>query len=292
MTDETLSAAPELATAIPAVESAPEVEPENLELPASDEGEQPAVEPELDDFEEIEWSGKKFKAPKGLKDGVLMHADYTRKTQANAERVRELDTREERIAQQAKITEEELDARAHLRSINAEIERLKAFGWAEYQQARQSDPLGADEAWNYKAHLLQQKTEAETLLGQKQNERTQETQREAAKRIEDTLAFARSLPGMTQEIHKENLAFAKAKGVADHALAANMNPVVYEMIHLARIGSQVLAKQKAAPKPGGNSPAPQPLTTVGGKTNPETRKSLADMDMEEYAAARKAGRKS
>jgi hypothetical protein len=291
MSDESLSATPELATATPAaVEHTPETEPENLQAPANGQGE--TVVEDLgqpDDFEEIDWSGKKFKAPKGLKDGLLMHADYTRKTQEVSEGRKALEAERARIDQQRQATEEELDIRAGLRHTTSEMKRLEGFGWAEYMQLRATDPVQADEIWNYKGHLQQQKTEAETLLGEKQTQRTQETQREAAKRIEETLTFARSLPGMTQEIHKENLAFARAKGVDDNLLAQNFSPLVYEMIHLARIGTQVLEKQKAPPKAPATTPAP--LETVGGKVTPGARKTLAEMDMEEYVAARRAGRK-
>ena len=105
------------------------------------------VEP-VDDDEEVEWNGKKFKAPKGLKEGVLMHADYTRKTQEVAATRKELEDRAERITQQAKASEEEISARAELHAVSQELDRYKDFGWAEYQALRLNDPLGADEHWN------------------------------------------------------------------------------------------------------------------------------------------------
>jgi hypothetical protein len=291
VTDETLSAAPELETATPAaVEQTPETEPENLQLPAIEEGAEPEVpqQPE-EDFEELEWSGKKFKAPKGLKDGVLMHADYTRKTQEVAEHRKALDAEKARIEQQAIATEQELDLRASLRTIDAEIKKFEAFGWAEYQQLRQTDPLSADEAWNYKSYLEAEKARATNALGEMQTTRTQQAQQDTAKRLEATLDFARKIPGMTQEVHEEVLKLAIDKGVPKERLAEVMDPTVYNILYHARLGYQVAAAKSAPQKPANAPAAPAPLQVVRG--NAPAKKALADMDMEEYVAARRAGRK-
>ena len=65
----------------PAIEPEMEAdEPVNLDDPGEPEVED-ELQPEDDDSEEIDWNGKKFKGPKGLKDGLMMQADYTRKTQ-------------------------------------------------------------------------------------------------------------------------------------------------------------------------------------------------------------------
>jgi hypothetical protein len=289
MTDETLSATPEPATATPAVvEQTPETEPVNLQAPAIEEGATPEVE-QSDDFEELEWSGKKFKAPKGLKDGVLMHADYTRKTQEVAESRKALEAEQARIAQQAKASEEEMNIRVGLRHINSELDRLKDYGWNEYQQAAQSDPLGAREAWDYKQYLQQQKAEAEQQISAKQSERTTQTQQETAKRLEATLDYARKIPGMTQQTHEQVLKLAVDRGVPKDRLAEVMDPVVYGILHDAWLGQQVKAA-KAAPQTPAAAPAtPAPLTVVRG--NAPAKKSLEAMDMAEFVAARKAGRK-
>lgn len=291
MTDETLSAAPELATATPAaVESAPTTEPENLQAPAIEEGAPAEVVPQPDeDFEELEWSGKKFKAPKGLKDGVLMHADYTRKTQEVAESRKALEQREQQLAQQAQASEEELNIRVGLRHINSELERLKDYGWNEYLAAAREDPLGAREAWDYKTHLQNQKAEAEQHISAKQGERTRAAQQDQAKRLEATLDYARKIPGMTQAMHEEVLSLPVSLGVPKERLAEVMDSTVYKVLYLARLGQQVEAA-RAAPKPATPPAAPAPLTVVKGGS--PAQKSLAAIDdMEEYVAARKAGRK-
>lgn len=290
MTDETLSHVSEPAAAIEGNANPPAPEPVNLQEPEIESGPEPVAQAEPDDFEEIEWSGRTFRGPKGLKDGVLMHADYTRKTQATAERGRELDAREAQIAQQAKATDEELGIRANLHHVNGELKRLESFDWNAYQAMRREDPLGADEAWQYVQHLKGQKAEAERQLGDRQRARFEETQRETAKRFEDTNTFKKTIPGWTPEMDSKIIDFAKSEGVTSEQLAGVMSPAVYKILNLARLGADLLSKQSnPAPKP--LTPAPQPLAVVGAKSSPTAKKSLADMDMEEYVAARKAGRK-
>ena len=246
---------------------------------APEEAEEQPVEP-VEEEDEIDWNGKKFKAPKGAKDGFLMHADYTKKTQEVAQTRKELEDRAERIAQQAKASEEEIQHRATMHTIEAELARFKDFDWNAYQIARQQDPLGADEAWNYKAHLLAQKQDVGKAISEAEHNRTVEAQQDFAKRMQDTEQYARS-KGWTKETDKQVLDFAFSKGVDAKTLQGMMNPLVYEMLYLARIGDQRL--QKPAPKAGIQ---PSPLTTVAAKANPPAKTDLASADMEQYVAIR------
>ena len=246
---------------------------------APEEAEEQPIEP-VEEEDEIEWDGKKFKAPKGAKDGFLMHADYTKKTQEVAQTRKELEDRAERIAQQAKASEEEIQHRATMHTIEAELARFKDFDWNAYQAARQQDPLGADEAWNYKAHLLAQKQDVGKAISEAEHNRTVEAQQDFAKRMQDTEQYARS-KGWTKETDKQVLDFAFSKGVDAKTLQGMMNPLVYEMLYLARIGDQRL--QKPAPKAGIQ---PSPLTTVAAKANPPAKTDLASADMEQYVAIR------
>jgi hypothetical protein len=283
MSDETESLASELetpATPMPAPADNFEDNPELGTL--DDEGNELLETQPDDDLEEFEWEGKQIKVPKGLKDGVLRQADYTRKTQEVAAKAKELDEMRERINQQSKASEEELDARAQLRHVNSELERFKDWGWAQVQQLSQTDPVKADEIWKYKQHLASEKSGLEQTLSTAQQKRTQEAQQSVAKRLEQTRDHARKLPGYKEgETESQVIEFAKSKGFSEGELRAAMSPKVFEMFHLARLGE--LAIKKPAAKPAAPS---QPLETVGAKSNPPARRNLADMSMDEYAAYR------
>lgn len=277
--------APAVELETPAIETEAEEQPVDLEAlreeaeAPDEEAEEPALTQE--ELDELEWNGKKFTAPKGAKDGFLMHADYTKKTQEVAQTRKELEERAERIAQQAHATEDELQHRATMHTIKSELERFKDFDWNAYQLARQTDPFGADEAWNYKAHLQAQAQEVGKAISEAETRRSSEAQQEIAKRMNDTQSYARS-KGWTAETDKQVLDFAFSKGADSKMLQEIMSPLVYETLYLARLGEQLLQKP-ASPKP---TAPPVPLTTVGAKASPPARKSLADMTMDEYAAYR------
>lgn len=280
---------------IPAIEPEMEAdEPVNLE----ETGEEQEVEENAenaeteesdeDDLEEFEWNGRKVKGPKGLKEGLMMQADYTRKTQEVANTRKELEARAQRLEQQFQASEEYLDARADLRAVTKELERFEGFDWSAYQQARLTDPLSADEAWNYAQHLRSQKAQLEAVIQQHDTRRTAEAQQEIAKRMQETHEYAKTnIKGWTPETDKQVVEFALSKGVTREQMQSLMSPLVYEMLYLARIGQEAL--NKPAPKPAQQKPT-APLKVVGGRSTPGARKSLAEMDMDEYVAARKAGR--
>ena len=273
----------------PAIEPEMEAdEPENLDEPDAEPEVEEDPEPE-EDLEEFDWNGKKVKVPKGLKDGVLMQADYTKKTQEVAATRKELEARTQRLDQQFAASEEYLDARADLRGVSKELERFKDYDWSAYQQHRLTDPLSADEAWNYAQHLRNQKGQLEATIQQHEGRRTAEAQQETAKRMQETHDYVKAnLKGWTPETDKQVIDFALSKGVSREQMQNLMNPMVYEMLYLARIGQQALSKPAPTPKP--KAAPSEPLKVVGGRTTPGARKSLSEMDMDEYAAARKAGR--
>jgi hypothetical protein len=304
---EPIAPLPELDT--PAIEETAEVEidteAEEQELPVdTDPGDEPeggegedGGEPEPIEFVTIERNGKQFQVPKELEGEFMMQADYTRKRQADAERAKELDEREAAITKQAEATEAELDARATLRTLNAEIDRFKDYDWATYQQHRRQDPMGADEAWQYKAHLQNQKAELEGTISKALIERTEKAQQDLAKRVQETAEAAlKIIPGLTAENRgpaiDKLVAFAASEGVPEQTLKDLWSPTFLKILHQAQIGKMALSKQ-AAPKPA-PKPAPAPLQTVRAATSPQATRSLSDIaksdDMEAYAAARAKGR--
>lgn len=262
MTGETLSADVELETANPS-DDMPDTELEAAIGEGDDEVED-LGDPD-DDLEEVDWSGKKFRAPKGLKDGLMMHADYTRKTQEVSESRKALDQRASQLDQQARATEEELDLRSTVRHFDSEIKRLEGFGWAEYQTLRATDPMQADEIWAYKTHVEKEKSKAEQVLGEKQQARTREAQQGIAKRIEDTKAHARKIPGMTEQIYGEVMSLAQSKGISRERLAEVIDPTVFDIMYHARLGYNLVAKRNA-PKPA--APPPAPVEAIRPRRNP------------------------
>lgn len=266
-------------------------EPVNLDALAEQEAEAEAdagaeqPQPEDDDSEEFEWEGKKFRGPKGLKNGLMMQADYTRKTQETAAIKRELDERAATLAQQAQASSEELNARATLVAIEAQLKRFENVDWGTWEQ---QDWMAAQSAFREYTQLKEARGQAASFLGERQRARTEEAQRESAKRVQETREYAaKNIKGWSEDMDRQMSDFAmKELGIDGNTLReAAYSPALYRALHLAWIGHQALSKPavKAAPTPA-------PLKVVQAKASTPSAKSLSEMSMEEYAAARAAGR--
>jgi hypothetical protein len=253
------------------------------ETEAAEEGEageeQASTEEELEEFE---WNTRKIKASKGVKQDLdSMKADYTRGKQEVAARRKELEAHETRVREQAKASEQDLTERALFIGKAQELERYKNVDWDAYIQ---QDPVAAQQAFTRQQQLKDELQGLSQTIQQRQSQRSSEAQQDRAKRLNETLEFAKKeIKGWSPDLDAKIGEFARAQGIPDADLQAAMNPQVYKILHLAFLGSQALNKP-AVPKLV--PPSPMPLQTVAAKGSAPVRKSLADMSMEEYAAFR------
>lgn len=249
---------------------------------------EPTPEPE-DDLEEFDWNGQKIKGPKGLKDGVLMQADYTRKTQEVAAKARELEERAAHLDQQSKAGDEEMNARAALISIDSDLKSYENVDWDKWLG---EDLVAAQQGYVKYQQLKDARGQVAGYLGERQKARTDQTQQDTAKRLQETRQFAETkIKGWSPEVDAKITEFALGKlkdhGVTWDTLKGVYNPGIYEILHLAYLGHQAVNTKPNAPAP---KPLVEPLKVVAAKANPPAKKNLVDMDMDEYVAARKAGR--
>jgi hypothetical protein len=275
---------PEEEPAIVGQEEPEPTEPEGQEQ-GNPEGDPPQQE-ETEELETIDVDGKQYQVPKAVKAGIMMQADYTRKTQEVAAQRRELEGRAQQIAQQAQASEEEMTARATLIGVNQAIQQYANVNW---DQLEQEDPIAAQTHWRRYQTLQDQQRKISTDLFVRQNERTQQAKQETAKRLEETRAYAeKNIKGWTPELDVKMTEFAVNELGFDRVELGNAtNPQVYRALYLAWLGQQALSKQA---KPVASATPPTPLKTVGAKASPAANKSLADMSMEEYVAYRRNGK--
>lgn len=244
-------------------------------------------DPEEDEFEEFDWEGKKIKGPKGLKDGLLRQADYTRKTQAVAEKERALEARAAQIEQASKVGDEEMNARAALISIDSDLKSYENVDWDAWEA---QDLFAAQAGFRKFQQLQAARGQVTNYLGERQKARTETTQQETAKRLQETRQFAETkIKGWTPEVDAKITEFAtKELGFDWNTLKSAYTPAVYKALHLAWLGHQAI-NTKAAPSTA-KPPVTEPLKVVAAKANPPAKKSLSELSMDEYAAARRAGR--
>lgn len=288
MADELESVA-EVEAEAPIEQAAETEQPETLDAgpeTVEAEGHEPTAED--DDSEEFDWNGQKVRGPKGLKDGLLMQADYTKKTQEVASQRKELEQRAEALQQQAQADEHEMQARA---AVTIMDEQLKAYQNINWQQWEDQDFVAAQRGWREFQQLKDLRQSAVNEFNQRYQARTARAQQEIAKRQQETAEYAaKNIKGWSPEVEDKMLDLAARKLQTDKSQVKQMlSPAYLDLLHLAWIGEQALSVKPAPSKP---QPQIQPLKVVSSKGNPTARKSLAEMSMEEYAAARKAGRGS
>lgn len=245
-----------------------------------------AASPVEDDGEEFEWEGQVFRGPKGLKDGVLMQKDYTQKTQFLSEHRKVLESREAEINQRAALTDEEMNLRVGLKTLDDQLAEFGKLTQADWDAHQDQDPMGTEKAWRAYQLLQQQRAEVAKNLTGAQSARAEMTQRESARRLQETDAYAaKYIPGWSDDLGKKLVEFGMAHGATQDFLRSNMSPALIQMLHWASLGKQTLSTP--APKPA-TTPA-QPLRVVAAKSSPTTRTDLGKMDMDDYVAARKRG---
>jgi hypothetical protein len=260
-----------------------ETEPTEVEQPVSlDPVEPDADDPEAepDDHEEVDWNGKKFRIPKELKPGLMMQADYTKKTQEVAAEREALKAERQSVTQQAEAERANLADHAKLFSIG---EELKAYENVDWQSFINDDPIGAQQHQSRLQQLEWQGRALAQKMQQADTERSQKAQQESAKRIEEGLREVQKIPGWNPEYAGKLKDYAKSTGFTDQEVNSLSDPKIVKLLHKAYVGEQVLAKQK---KPAEQAPPVQPLATVAARgSSPGARKSLGEMSMEEYAAS-------
>jgi hypothetical protein len=284
MADEQENAAlPEVADAPPIAPEEPPPPPTDYEEPQSElpEGE---VEEPAEEFEEFEWNGKAIRAPKGLKDGVLMHSDYTKKTQEVAATRKELEAAKARLDQQAKASEEYIELKADHR---AKTRELAAYENVDWQAWSLQDPIACQQGYIAFQNLKQEAGELSQKISEADRKRSDETQQEIAKRLHETHEYAKAnIKGWNDDRAKKVIDFGlNGLGIPREDLQAAMSPKVVEALHYAEIGYQVLHK-KPAPTLGAK---PAPLQIVASKSSPPAAKRPEDMNMDEYKAWRARG---
>lgn len=265
-------------------------EPINLDAPELEAtGELTAEEEETI---EVDWDdGKKYKIPKALEGGLLKNKDYTQGKQSIAETRRALEAEKAALEERYKATDEELDARADLRTVTKTLEQYAALTPEDWQAHEAADPAATNAAWRQYQMLKDQKAELENKVSQAQAARTGAAEQGLATRIQETLDHAqKSIPGWKPDTIPKLVEFAATElKIPDEAIKANWSPTFVNLLYRAQIGDQLLKKQATAPKLPPSAPN-QPLKTVGGKSTPAARGDLASIDnMEEYVAARKSG---
>lgn len=236
----------------PATESAPETDNavvEGDDVPVEVEPEEPAIDESLVD---VEFEGKTHRVPQELKDALLRHSDYTRKTQEVAEQRKQLEAEQAFIQQQAQFQQQYANDIAQLKSIDNQLQQYQSVDWAA---ALDQDPISANKAYIQFQQLQATRNAMAQDLGQKQGQFQQVEQQRAAQAIQATRQAVEKLPGWTPQVDVELDKFTTSLPGYVRAEIAK-SPAIYEMVmkawrydQLQSAKPQVEKRVASLPKP-------------------------------------------
>ena len=191
-----------------AVLDAPEVDADSYS-DGTDQAETDGAEdgqPE-DDTEEVDWDGTKYRIPKALKPGLLMQADYTRKTQELAEQRRHVEQHVQSLSQQAELQQATLEHRVNLRTVEQQLQQFSNTDWSNYSAQYGADATAAAMAsWQ---QYRDAKAELEGAIAKTETEARQISERSSANAIAQAdQVLSREIEGWSPQLVQDLAGYA------------------------------------------------------------------------------------
>lgn len=239
------------------------------ELP--EEGEQPEAEAE-DDDELVEIEGKSYRVPKELRDMVLMHKDYTQKTQAVADQRRSVEERAHALEQREQALGASFEKAVALRQVQDKLSQFEALDWNKIVDA---DPVQAQkltiayqqlqrEAQAKYAELQQTQAQVEQLSAHQRQQLLAEAEKDLHARLPN---FG---PQLAEKIGKA----AKEYGISEAEINNLVDARHVHILHDAMKWRELQAKQpQAMRKVAEAAPAIKPQAAA---QKPRTNQAAVD----------------
>ena len=233
---------------------------------------------------EFEVDGEAFKLPEKLKAAVMKASDYTQKTQALAEKVREVEQAKKYVEQVAQLSDFEINTKVQLDRISAELKQYEKVNWDQFEQ---EDPAGAGSAWRKYQMLQNEANQHSQAYQQAQQHRSQIQSQELRERWTLTRQFAeKNIPGWSLEFDDKVTAYA-SQFFPKEQLAQAITPQIYQVLCDAYLGHQTRQRATAKPKAAVAGQI-KPLVKVASKGSGKSTRDPSSMSMEEYARQRQS----
>ncbi len=265
-------------------ETTPQTPPETESTDATEqpEGQDQA---QLDDSEEVEYEGNRYKVPKAVAPALLRQADYTKKTQEVAEIRRAAEAEKAKLAEEAKAFQE--DRVEHVQAY-ALHEQLKAFQNYNWQQAYDNDFVETQKLWNQFQALQNAHRDVVGRIHAKQSERVSKSTAEAARMREQTrMALAKEIPNWSPKAEQELTDYAIKHGYKAEEVKAALDSDArpFRFLHKAFLWDQHVEKARQAAK--AQQPA-EPIKQVGGTRAAPVQGLHDKLSTEEWVKRRNA----
>lgn len=266
----------------------PDQVPEPTEA-TSTEGE-PQDEPEATApaFEEVEYEGETYQVPPKLKEAIIRHSDYTKKTQevANERKLIEQQQAQMRVAQlQSQFEQTVATERQQIQMLDYLLAERSKANWAQ---------MSTDEIVRAKLELdgfKEQRAALEGEIGKKQQAHMAEFQKAVRTAQEQAAATLKQrIPQWSEATAKETRDWALSNGFTSEEVASIYDPRHAEVLwkasqyDKARSSAQPAVAAAKAAKVGSSNPMPQSVrdklsfrkAVAKTEGNPHERRNLVE----------------
>lgn len=219
--------------------------PEPSEIETTEPEVSEAPQEPIDDGEEVDYEGEKFKVPAKLKDALLRQADYTRKTQEVAEERRSLEQQRAEVAQRAEFNQKHVREVAKVMAIDERLEQYQKLDWDSLADA---DPVQAMKLDRQMRDLQSQRQQAVNSIEQIHERTALETHQATARRLQEAQAeVKRDIPNWSSELDMELKKTAMSFGFNEQEARVS-DPRTIKLVHKAYLYDQLMKERTKSPQ--------------------------------------------
>jgi hypothetical protein len=227
---------------------------------------------EMPDEVEVTYNGKTYSLPPELRDALLRHADYTRKTQDLAGQRRAFEAERAGHRQEAQLMRRHLHDAAKIVALHDHLAQMDRIDWPALQA---QDPARAAQLWQQRIQMRHLRDRAARAWTQRDRDNAAQTQRATARRAGAVQAHLSRLiadwsPGLDAKLAR----YGTAQGLSQHEItqAALQNPNFVALLHKAHKFDEAETHKKTKQAFDAAQSA-RPVTRVGGGGGTASRRT-------------------
>lgn len=200
----------------------------------------------VDDTEEIDYEGEKYKVPKALKEAFLRQQDYTKKTQEVAEARKAFEQQQQQASQQIQQQRQHIQDYAQIHALDMQLQQFQNVNW---QELIDKDPVEAMKLDRQYRSLQEMRGGIASRIQQVEAQESFEKQRAYAKLIEQGQeALKREIPNWSDDTRKAISDYAVSTGFKPEEVAQVVDPRAVKLLHKAMLYDQMMKKAATTPK--------------------------------------------
>ncbi len=201
----------------------------------------------VDDSEEIDYEGEKYRVPKVLKEAFLRQTDYTQKTQSLASERKAFEHQQTMFKETSERQMQHIQDYAQLHALDMQLQQYQNIDW---QKLIDTDPVEAMKIDRQYRSLSEMRGGIVTRIQQVEAQEAFERQRSTARLIEEGQAtLKREIPNWSDETRQAITDYAISSGFNSQEVSQVIDPRQVKVLHKAYLYDQMMKKAATTPKP-------------------------------------------